>query len=70
MIMVLGADFWISLCCVGILFLGFSFLFGLSENVMVLYCLFSWPGMFTVNACIRGWVTGMNLRKEGWRKSL
>ena len=43
MIICLGTDFWVWLCCLGVLFFGSCFLSGFSESVMAVCCLFYLP---------------------------
>lgn len=43
MILGLGIDFWVYLCWVCVLLLGFCFLSEFSENVLSVCCLFYWP---------------------------
>ena len=65
----LGADFWICLFWVDVLFLGFCFLSGFFQHAMVLCCLFFWPVQLAcswgMHADVGGWDTGMSWGKEG-----
>lgn len=57
---------------VGVLFLGFSFLSGFLEIMMLVYSLFPWSAQLVcsqgmING-IGGWDTGLSWRKEGWKR--
>lgn len=75
MVVGLGADFWIGLCCVGVLFFGFCVLSGFSESVMRMCCdvvvfLVRSAGMFKgrVPKGVGNWHTGMGWEKEDWSR--
>lgn len=65
MIISLGSDFCICLCCMGGLFLGFYLLKGVLESVMTVFCWLSWPAQLV---CSQGtWLSrGMSSGIGGW----
>lgn len=58
MIISLEVGFWICLCCVGVLFLGFCFFPGFLESVMCVCVLACFPGILTYAA---GVFTGLSM---------
>lgn len=67
----LGADVWIGLCVLGVLFLGLCFLSGFFGVwwlcVVCLPGLFSWCINMDYLLVLAGWITQMTWRKEVWR---